>query len=123
VPSWLTDVRLNASVASAATQINVPWMGYTQFGYEQPNRRDLAIELNDGTRLYRRITGSADAGDHEVLQLDSALGVDIDPSAVRQIGFLSMCAQATDTVQIQHNTDANGEAVTTLNWQAVKSDV
>lgn len=123
VPSWQADLQLAQPVTSGAKQLTVPWAGYTRFGRMQANRRDLAIELYDGTLLYRRITGSAESGDNETLQIDSALGVAVDPSAVRQIGWLSMCAQATDTVTLQHNTDADGVAIATLNWQAVKSDV
>lgn len=123
VPSWQADVRLAAPVAASTKQISVGWMGYTAFGRQQPNRRDLAIELTDGTRLYRRITGSAGAGATEVLQLDAALGRAVAPAQVRQIGFLSLCASAADTVTIQHDTDADGVAVANLNFVALKSDV
>lgn len=123
VPTWLQDVRLAQALASDATQLHVPWMGYSLFGYLQQNRRDIAIELYDGTRYYRRITGSAESGDTEVLQIDSALDVALDPSAVRAIGWLSMCAAASDSTQIQHITDADGAATASINWRAIKSDV
>lgn len=123
VPSWQNELAPSQPIGSADVQITMPWMGYTQFGYQQANRRDLRFELFDGTVLYRRITGSADAGDHEVLQLDSALGQDIDPSAFRQINWLTASALAADSVTIQHENDADGPAVATLHWQAVKDDV
>lgn len=123
VPSWVDDLRLTEPVTEVGTQLHVPWMGYSQFGYQQANRRDITIELYDGTRLYRRITGSAEAGDTEVLQLDSALGVAVDPGAIRQMGWLSMCSLASDTTQIDHLTDADGAAESSLNWQGLKSDV
>lgn len=123
VPDWQNSVRLSAPVTASATQISMPWMGYTQFGYQQAGRQDLRIELFDHTVLYRRITGSADASDHEVLQLDTAPGVAIDPTKVRQINFLSVCAQASDSVQLVHDGDANGIATASLSWQAVKNSV
>lgn len=123
VPSWQQDLRLSQPALATATQLQVPWCGYTQFGYLQANRRDIRIELYDGTILYRRITGSADAGDHEVLQIDSAPGIALAPGAIRQIGFLTMCALASDSVQLDHVTDADGVSQCTLNWVAVKSDV
>lgn len=123
VPTWLQDVQLKSPLASNAIQLHVPWMGYSQFGYLQQNRRDIAIELYDGTRFYRRITGCAESGDEEVLQMDSALGVALDPSAVRAIGWLSMCGSASDTFQIQHINDADGVAYASINWRAVKSNV
>jgi hypothetical protein len=123
MPTWLQDVRLTQALASNATQLHVPWMGYSQFSYLQVNRRDIAIELNDGTRFYRRITGSAESGNEEILQIDSELGVDLDPSAVRAIGWLSVCASASDTTQIQHQDDADGRAYSAINWRALKTDV
>lgn len=123
VPDWQASVRLAQAVASNATQITIGWQGYAQFDFQQANRRDLRIELNDGAALYRRITGSADAGDTEVLQLDSALGQAVDPSAIRQINLMSVCASASDTVQIQHDTDADGSGVGVINWQAQANDV
>lgn len=123
VPSWLDDMRLTAAVSDTGSQLHVPWMGYSQFGYLQANRRDLAIELYDGTRLYRRITGSAEAGDTEVLQLDAALGIAVDPGAVRQIGWLSLCSSAGDTMQIDHITDADGAAESSITWQGLANDV
>jgi len=123
VPTWLQDVQLAQAIGSADVQIRVPWMGYSQFGYLQQNRRDIAIELYDGTRFYRRITGSAESGDQEVLQLDAALGVGIDPSAVRAVGWLSMCGSASDAFQIQHINDADGVGYASINWRAVKSNV
>lgn len=123
VPSWLADVRLTQSVGSSSAQLTVPWMGYTQFGRQQVGRRDIAIELNDGTRFYRRITDSAEASGSETLTLDAALGEAVDPSQVRQIGWLSLCAQGTDTASIEHQTDADGIGISTIHWQALKNDV
>lgn len=123
VPDWQSSVRLSAPVAAGANQLTIAWQGYTQFDYQQPGRRDLRIELYDGTALYRRITGSADAVDHEVLQIDSALGVAVDPAAIRQINLMAVCASATDVLQIQHDTDDDGVGSATINWQAVANNV
>lgn len=123
VPDWQASVRLAAAANAAATQLTVAWQGYTQFDYVQVNRRDLRIELTDGTVLYRRVTGSAEAGDTEVLQIDGALGRAIAPGDVRQINWMSVCASASDMVQIQHTTDADGSGIATVQWQALKNDV
>lgn len=123
VPDWQMSVRLAQAVTATGTQLTVAWQGYTQFDFVQVNRRDLRIELQDGTALYRRVTGSAETGDNEVLQLDSALGVDVGPSAIRQINWMSLCAQANDTVQLQHVVDDAGVNVATLNFQALANDV
>jgi hypothetical protein len=123
VPDWQASVRMSAPITDIGTNLTVAWQGYTVFDFVQVNRRDLRIELYDGAVLYRRITGSADAGDHEVLQLDSALGEAVDPSKVRQINLMSVCAQSSDTVQLQYDTDAATGVTATINWQALANDV
>lgn len=123
VPSWQQDLRLLNPALATDTQLQFPFCGYTQFGFEQQNRRDIRIELYNGTVLYRRIIGSAVNASGEILQIDSALGIALDPSTIRQINWLSMCALAADSVQIDHITDADGVSQCTLSWQAVKSDV
>jgi hypothetical protein len=123
VPSWRADLQLTAAAAADDTSLMVSWCGYTVFGREQVNRKDIRIELWGGTVLYRRITGSIEYSDGEQLNLDSALGLAIDPADVRQISFLSMCQLAADTVQLQHKTDADGVALAGATWQAVKHDL
>lgn len=123
VPSWQNDIRMIAAIASDATALQVGPCLYTLFGRKQVNRRDIRIELQDGTVFYRRITASAQTAGGETLTLDSALGVAVDPSQVRQINWLSMSALATDSVTISHATDADGVASALLHWQAVKSNV
>lgn len=123
VPSWMHDVQLRQPAAGTDTQLQVNWCGYTQFGFEQVNRRDLRFELLDGTVIYRRVIGSAETADGETLQLDASLGQAIAPAAIRQISWMSLCTLASDTVEIIHDTDADGVARAGVNWQAVKNDV
>lgn len=123
VPSWSADVALAAPAAAGSATLTVEWSGYTVFGHMQVNRRDLRLERFDGTVAYRRIVESAELGDREVLTLDQPLDADLAPADVRQIGFMSLCQLASDTVRIDHNTDADGVAISTLSWQAVKHDL
>lgn len=123
VPSWQDDLRLLSPVTAAATQLQFAPCYYSVFGAQQTNRRDIRIELVDGTVFYRRITGSAQGATSETLQLDSALGQPVSPGDVRQISWLSMCALAGDSVEIDHDTDADGVATATLQWRAVQNHV
>jgi hypothetical protein len=123
VPSWSADVALAAPTAAGGMALTVEWQGYTVFGRRQANRRDLRVELFDGTVYYRRIVDSSEAGAREVLTLDQAVDRDLAPADVRQIGFMSLCQLTSDTVRIDHYTDADGVAVATLSWQAVKHDL
>ncbi|MET3652474.1 hypothetical protein [Dyella japonica] len=123
VPSWQDDLRLTGEVAANATVLPVAPCYYSLFGAQQTNRRDIRIELYDGTIFYRRITGSAQLVNGETLQFDSALGRDVTPDQVRQINWLSMCQLAGDSVQLTHVTDAEGVATCSLQWQAVQNSV
>lgn len=123
VPDWQASLSLVAPIASTDAQITIAWQGYAQFDSEQTNRRDLRIELVDGTALYRRITSSAESGDNEVLQLDGAVGIAVDPTAIRQVNFMSVCAQASDAVQWKHATDDHGTNAVNLTWQVLSNDI
>lgn len=125
LPDWQASFRLAQSAAASATAITVGWQGYTQAGGPLPQQRDVRIELLNGTALYRRITTAAEqpnAGT-ETLTLDSALGVALAPAQVRQINLMSVSAQSADTVQISHETDADGVGAATLTFQALSNDV
>lgn len=123
VPSWNSDLKMADAIGAASVYLQVEWAGYTLFGLNQPNRRDIRIELSDGSVFYRRIAASIEAGDVETLTLDSALGVAVAPGAVRCVSFMALCTLASDSIEIEHATDAAGVATATTGWQAVVPDV
>lgn len=97
VPSRAVDLVAVAPLTSGSPLLDVQWMGISQWPL-QVNRRDLRIELANGTVLYRRITAvSALSGFAERLVLDANLGVDIAAAGVVLISFLCLCRQESDT--------------------------
>src|SRR5690606_26788556 len=60
VPSGMADLQLAADVGASDTTLSVEWCGYTVFGRQQVNRRDIRIRLHDGTVHYRRISDSSE---------------------------------------------------------------
>lgn len=120
VPSMTADLVLASTLGAASTALSVEWAGYTLYGAQASNRRDLRIELRDGTVYYRRITAAAEAGATETLTLDSALGAEVTPQQVRLISFMTLCEGASDAVEIDHVTDAEGITRASLAFQAVK---
>jgi hypothetical protein len=110
VPSWSADLQLSAAVSAVATTITVQWCGYTLFGLDKPGSRDIRIELGDGTAFHRRITAAVEGADTETLTINAALGQEVQPGQVRQIQYLRLCTLASDQVQIEHLTDADGTA-------------
>lgn len=123
VPSYTTDLVLASAATSSATVLSVRWAGYTVFGRQQKNRRDIRIELYNGTVLYRRINGSTEVGGTESLIIDSALGVAVAPTDVRCISFMTLSEQAADSISIDHLTNSDGTAQTSINWAGVLDDV
>lgn len=123
VPSGQQDLRATASIESASTALTVEWAGYTLYGRQQPNRRDLRIVLNDGSAFMRRVTASSESGENEILTLSSALGQAVAPGAIRRIEWMPLCIQASDTVEIEHATDLAGSASASTPFTAVVPDV
>lgn len=124
VPSFAADLQPAYTVAGDSAVLSVEWAAYTQFGFNKPNRKDVRIELDDGTVFYRRINAATIAGDTETLTLDSALSSSsIAPERVRQVSFMALSTLASDDVELDHATDAAGLATATTGWQAVVPDV
>lgn len=124
LPSWTSDLKATATIAGGSKLLTVAWAGYTQFGLGKTNRRDLRIELVDGTVFYRRVSASAEVGANEVLTLDSSLNIaSIAPEQILSVSFVALSTLASDDIEIEHVADADGTANSTLGWQAVVPDV
>jgi hypothetical protein len=96
LPSWAADLRVTAAIGSADTTLDVAWSGISERAIAT-NRRDIRIELADGTIVYRRITAAAALGDDEErLTLDAALGVVATVGEVALVSFLSLVRQDAD---------------------------
>ena len=123
LPSFAADLLPAAAIAGGSTALPVGWCGYSKLCKGRHNRRDLRIELVDGTVYYRRVLDAAESGGIEVLTLSAALsGTAIEPGSIRQVSFLALATLAGDGAEIQHVTDADGEATATLGWQSVVPD-
>ena len=121
--SWTQDLKVVAPISSAATTISVQWAGYTLFGKGKHNRKDLRIELNNGTVFYRRISNAVEAGANETLTLSSALGAAVTPGQIRCVSFMALCTLASDEIDLEHEADSDGVATSTRPWKAVVPDV
>lgn len=123
VPTHADDLTLAAIVTSVATTLDVEAIGYTRFGQAKPGRRDIRIELRDGTVLHRRITGSTElSADLERLVIDSALGRQVEPGDVLRISWLVCCRLDSDSITIDHETDADGVARSAAVFRGVRDE-
>lgn len=111
VPTHADDLTVVASAPASAITLDVAHVGYTRFAQGRTGRRDIQIELTDGSVLHRRITGSTVLSDDtERLALDAPHGVDLSPTVVGRISFMAMCRLDSDSVEILHMTDSLAES-------------
>ncbi len=110
VPTWVDDLVVVANIGAAATAITIENIGYTLQAAARVHRRDLRIELTSGAVYYRRITGSSEAGDTEVLNIDTALGVLVTPTQIARVSFMALARLDADGVEINWFTGDTAEA-------------
>ncbi|UQY32660.1 hypothetical protein K8U54_12990 [Pseudomonas fulva] len=120
MPTHSDDLHLVDVITNVATTIDVAYCGYTRFASAAPGRRDIRVELYDGSVFMRRITGSSEiSGEIEQLAIDSTFGRQILPDDVFRISWLSLFRFDSDTQEIQHQTDSEGVA----SWSTVFREV
>lgn len=124
VPTHFDDMTLVANIAPTGSSLDINYVGYTQYGNMQPGRRDLMVQLRDGTVFFRRITGSAELGNgQERINVDTAFGVAITPDDVLRISYMARCRLTSDSIEIQHQTDSDGVANSTVQFRSIRDDI
>lgn len=111
VPSHMDDLTLVATISAVATTLDIENIGYTRFSNGKPGRRDIRIELFDGSVFMRRLIGSTELDSQiERVGLDSALGVEVQPHQVARISWMNLMRFESDVQEIEHMTDSEGVA-------------
>jgi hypothetical protein len=115
VPTFNDDLQLIAPADSGAVYIDVADIGYVEHG-SGINRQVVAINLNNGAWIFRRVVAAVQGDGFERLELSAGLPQSIAPSDVYKISFMSVCRMAQDSVELSHETDSVGltKAVTTF---------
>lgn len=123
VPTHADDLTLVGQINDVATAMDIAYVGYTRFASARPGRRDIRIQLNDGTVFYRRILNSTELGlETERLSIDASLGRQVLPSQVARICWMSLSRGNSDTVEIEHITDSEGLASSAITFRGVPDD-
>ncbi len=124
VPTHSDDLRLTGTVGPSVTALPVENVGYARFGFGMVGRRDIRIELHDGTAFHRQITDASEVdADHEQIVINSQLGVTITPASVRRISFMALVRSNSDELVITHETDVEGGATGEIEWRATRDDL
>jgi hypothetical protein len=102
VPTYAEDLVLTLTVAPTGTTLEVEFARLLQFlDPESVHRRDIRIELVNGSVFYRRIIDISSVDeDHENLSMDSPLGQTVTPDDIARISWMQLLRLDTDTVEL-----------------------
>lgn len=115
MPSGREDFTVTSVINPGDLTIDVEENYYSNLVASHPARRDIIVELWDGTYYPRRIVGSAQiVGGGIRLQLDTSLGVAVDPDDIKRVSMLNLYRLAGDEVTLRWLTDRVGTAETNL---------
>lgn len=106
--SGTSDLRLLAN--ASGNTLSVANAALHASGGIRSGRRDLCIEKKDGTRVYARVSNFSENGAVETVHLESSLPSAIAMSDVRRVSWMTLCESASDSVEIQHETDGIAKA-------------
>lgn len=123
IPTHADDLTMANAITATSLVLDVRNIGYTRFGQLRAGRRDIRIELVDGTAFHRRIINATElSASVERLQLDSQLGRDVALDQVARICWMALCRSNSDVVEIEHITDSEGLASSSLIFKRVRDD-
>ena len=131
LPTHADDLVLVAIAASDALSIDVRNVGLFRLSGGTPirGRRDMRIELSDGSVVHRRISGISEvSASVERLALDAPPGAVLRPTgsagvSVNRISFMTLARLEQDDVELLHITDADGAAACEVMWRGRRDDL
>ncbi len=111
VPTWNEDLRLVDTVGPAVSTIDVEECGLVYFATNEIMRRDVRIELTDGTVYFRRLTDFATVDETtERASMNAPFGQTVTPDDVLRISWLHLMRLDHDDVDLVWHTPAVTEA-------------
>ncbi|HIH5645901.1 TPA: hypothetical protein ACYSHR_002699 [Serratia marcescens] len=106
-------------VRTVGNALVVAVAAFSEFGVV-PGRRDLRLQLVDGSRVYRRILTATRLGDYELLSLDG----EVPPAdSISQVSLMALCRQNTDDITWEHTTDADGVAQVSTTFRGLRDEL
>lgn len=119
LPTFAADLEVVDPIDSTDTAIVVGKCGFTAFGGPRFGRDRIWIRTRSGVDIFREITGSTLGSDTETIQLDSAVGEDLEPQDVLRVSFMALSRLDSDTLEIEHFTDTEGGSRVAMNFRSL----
>lgn len=123
IPTFANDLQA-IEYEDATRLLTVRFCGLVNIAAGNVHRKDVRIQLADGTVFHRRLgtLSTVSAGISERAQLDVALGTgNLEAAAIRRISWLMLTRLDHDAIEIAWHTPAVAEAV--LTFKGPKHDV
>lgn len=121
LPTWMHDLEV---LAVQPDSFDIAHIDYFRFANAAEGRRDIRIELLDGSIFYRRIVASTEVDDiTERVGLDAALDPVFSPEQIRCVCFMSLVRLESDSSELHHITDIEGAARAQLTFKGVRDDI
>jgi len=117
VPTFNDDLILREANSDSDVTLEVDFTGLSYLGLPVKGREHIAIELHDGTKYFRRITGAAPGPYGETITVNSALPP-LAVSSVKQISFMTAMRLDQDDIELSHVTDEAGVTNVALTFRS-----
>lgn len=119
VPTGHDEFVLTRDISASQGALIVARSGYNQYNLsQQAIRRDICIELYDGTKLFNTIISSRVVEDEEWLFLSETVP-SLPLANVRRISYMPRSRLDIDAIEINRLTDADGASQVALTFKAI----
>lgn len=109
IPTFFQDIEPVENTPAGETYIYFKNIGFSASGGMTAARRDICIEMIDGTRLFRRILSSTVLPNgNEAIGLDAVFPTGLNIASVLRISFMALFRLDQDQIEIVHHTDNAG---------------
>lgn len=112
LPTWSDDLILADTVTATQLNIDFAYVGLVHFALGDVHRRDIRIELIDGTIFYRRVINPVAVDEAtERMTMNAPLDQLITPAQVERISWMNYVRLDTDSNEITWANAGMGEAM------------
>ena len=123
-PVWVatsgSDVTPQGNLSGRTLDIEA--VGYTDHLLQQPGRQDVRIELTNGQVHYRHVVSANTTAVGERLVFDGDV-LYVAKHEIAKVSYLSLSRLESDQISWAHQTDADGVAVVTVLFRAVREEL